>query len=540
MKRSLLLVIAIALFLGGCATAPTPTPTPAITATPTTPSAATAGILATPPPVSASSPAPGSLPYETGEYTAEQGQLAIDIALNDPGVQEALSGSKYHVKEVHDFTYEEEGVSWTGPTVTIALEEAPPAGQSLYVCVDLDKQQVVKIMPLPEREVDPVPPPTSTATPIPAARQWPGEVTLDDVLLRLSTQKQVYKPGEKVQVTAIVENLSDTPITYTMWNQGDPAIYVAVDTRYAGLQWLYEEDMDSHVVLPVVTSGALEAGETIIREVVWDQIVHTYPDPIQAPSGEYTISATFYLGRYSPDKKPEVLEASVAIEIAEAGTLITQEEAKLIALALPEVQEWYKAHSGPNLVKCEDGQYYVWSSTGWEKASPDMAEKVMKDHQPGSNVLFKAGVWVVLLFEKMGPPPHEIYVEVDAHTAQVLSTSPTTSQDNEFPSVPELESQEIAEDYLRNSPTFRFDGIEESLTHVVTNAMRCPSCWEFVFEFQCRHAGYGDRTGQMVAQVVTPHTARIVVNRGQVASAIMDEEWDMMQQRMIEKPDLQG
>ncbi|RJS74348.1 hypothetical protein CW714_01660, partial [Methanophagales archaeon] len=55
-------------------------------------------------------------------------------------------------------------------------------------------------------------------------------------------------------------------------------------------------------------------------------------------------------------------------------------------------------------------------------------------------------------------------------------------------------SREIAKNYLLNSPTFRFDGIEDSLKLVVTNTLKCPCCWEFVFEFQCRHSGYGNRT----------------------------------------------
>ena len=94
-------------------------------------------------------------------------------------------------------------------------------------------------------------------------------------------------------------------------------------------------------------------------------------------------------------------------------------------------------------------------------------------------------------------------------------------------------SREIAEEYLLNSLTFRFDGIEDSLKLVDTNTLKCPYCWEFVFEFQCRHAGYGNRTGMMLAQVITPHTARIIVEYGRVTSAIMDKKWDMMAQKMI-------
>jgi len=104
---------------------------------------------------------------------------------------------------------------------------------------------------------------------------------------------------------------------------------------------------------------------------------------------------------------------------------------------------------------------------------------------------------------------------------------------NGFTPVTQEESSEIAEEYLRNSPTFVFDGIEDTLRLVETHAMFCPYCWGFEFEFQCRHAGYGDRSGQAVAEVITPHTAMILVQEGEVVGATMDGVWDMMNQQEI-------
>jgi hypothetical protein len=95
-------------------------------------------------------------------------------------------------------------------------------------------------------------------------------------------------------------------------------------------------------------------------------------------------------------------------------------------------------------------------------------------------------------------------------------------------------SQEIARQYVLDEPTFKFDGMEETLKLADTITLKCPYCWEFVFEFDCRQPGYGDRTGLMLAQVITPHTARIEVQKGGVVSAVMDGKWDMMKQMLIE------
>jgi len=103
----------------------------------------------------------------------------------------------------------------------------------------------------------------------------------------------------------------------------------------------------------------------------------------------------------------------------------------------------------------------------------------------------------------------------------------------EIKEVSQEESQQIAEDFVRNSPTFQFDGMAETLKLVETQTMRCPYCWTFVFEFESQHAGYGDRTGQMLAQVITPHRAVITLVEGEVTRAIMDEKWDMIEQKEL-------
>jgi hypothetical protein len=95
------------------------------------------------------------------------------------------------------------------------------------------------------------------------------------------------------------------------------------------------------------------------------------------------------------------------------------------------------------------------------------------------------------------------------------------------------ESQEIARQYVISDPTFQFDGMMETLALVNTTTLKCPYCWEFVYQFDCRQAGYGNRTGLMVAQVITPHTAMIVVEEGRITSAVMDIDWDMMGQKTI-------
>jgi len=95
----------------------------------------------------------------------------------------------------------------------------------------------------------------------------------------------------------------------------------------------------------------------------------------------------------------------------------------------------------------------------------------------------------------------------------------------------------IALNWLKNAPTFKFDGVAGSAKVVDSwQAMTfaAPSFWGVTIEFDCLHAGYGDRKGQIVAQVITHHVAVIHVTEGAVTLAQIDDAWDELKQKPIE------
>jgi hypothetical protein len=98
----------------------------------------------------------------------------------------------------------------------------------------------------------------------------------------------------------------------------------------------------------------------------------------------------------------------------------------------------------------------------------------------------------------------------------------------------EVSAVQIAMNFLKNSPTYKFDGIEGTLTLVDTRIMESyPIQNLIVATFDSRHAGYGDRKGQILAQVITSHTAWVKVVNGNVVSAVLDEVWDELNQKEI-------
>lgn len=96
----------------------------------------------------------------------------------------------------------------------------------------------------------------------------------------------------------------------------------------------------------------------------------------------------------------------------------------------------------------------------------------------------------------------------------------------------ENESEKIASRYVVNAPTYRFDGSGLRLTKTMT--LRCPYCWLFTYEFTAKHAGYGDRNGKVLAQVITNHSIEVLVEKGIVTGAVIDGKWDELHQKEAE------
>ena len=96
---------------------------------------------------------------------------------------------------------------------------------------------------------------------------------------------------------------------------------------------------------------------------------------------------------------------------------------------------------------------------------------------------------------------------------------------------------DIALAFLKNGATFKYDGIPGTIVIGETLILESyPVQYVVIIEFDSRHGGYGDRMGQSLIQVITPHTARITVVSGEVVSATLDGLWDELNQEELYQP----
>jgi hypothetical protein len=89
----------------------------------------------------------------------------------------------------------------------------------------------------------------------------------------------------------------------------------------------------------------------------------------------------------------------------------------------------------------------------------------------------------------------------------------------------ESQVKKLAEDWITGAPTYAYDGSGLAFVSSLQEETS-PVRHVLNYTFTSSHAGYGNRSGTMTAQVITPHTIRVTVVDGNVDSAVIDAKWD--------------
>ncbi len=109
----------------------------------------------------------------------------------------------------------------------------------------------------------------------------------------------------------------------------------------------------------------------------------------------------------------------------------------------------------------------------------------------------------------------------------VMYTSALENQKN-------LDTEQIAINFLKNGATYSFDGVEGSIAILDSYTLESyPVQHVVVISFDTSHAGWGNREGTFIAQVITNHVIEITIVEGEVVSAVIDDRWDELNQEQI-------
>ena len=93
----------------------------------------------------------------------------------------------------------------------------------------------------------------------------------------------------------------------------------------------------------------------------------------------------------------------------------------------------------------------------------------------------------------------------------------------------------VAQGFILTNPTFAFDGLPDTLDVESVSVMESyPVQYGIKIAFDSSHGGFGNREGQILTPVITPHKVDIIVSEGEVVYAVTDETWDELNLQYVQ------
>jgi hypothetical protein len=118
---------------------------------------------------------------------------------------------------------------------------------------------------------------------------------------------------------------------------------------------------------------------------------------------------------------------------------------------------------------------------------------------------------------------------IPTHSTVIIT--PETEEDKK-----RNEALGTAQRFIVTTPTFAFDGDIDSFGTQYVNVLETsPTSYLIKFSFNSAHGGFGNREGQPLTEVITPHKMEIIVSEGIVISAVTDGQWDELNNKFVLK-----
>lgn len=120
--------------------------------------------------------------------------------------------------------------------------------------------------------------------------------------------------------------------------------------------------------------------------------------------------------------------------------------------------------------------------------------------------------------------------ETEQNEPESNETSLPTNLTDEFDKV---DVQEFVSDWIQQAPTYAYDGQNLDLQeHIVMESY--PAQHVLTYTFTSSSAGYGNRSDEVTAQVMTDHVIVVRATDGEITSAVIDDIYNERTQDLVE------
>lgn len=91
----------------------------------------------------------------------------------------------------------------------------------------------------------------------------------------------------------------------------------------------------------------------------------------------------------------------------------------------------------------------------------------------------------------------------------------------------------LTEQFIRNTPTYTFDGIDGSIKKMKVESTESGKAWELTYVFKSKYPGYGDRSNQALTEAVTEHAVQVTIRNCTIVIATCDKSYNLLTNKLI-------
>lgn len=244
----------------------------------------------------------------------------------------------------------------------------------------------------------------------------------EGVRLTLTTNGDEFEVGETIELQVVAKNLRDAPLSYGFVDAEEPPLQLRVNSELGGDQLVNSADAPQGA-----ETGTLEPGEELRISTDWDQTLAIYEVPLQAPEGEYTVTARLLVNDSANGGEPIEVVAAASVSLIGGETLYPPSDAILTAIRQPELRNWIEARNAVSVVCLYQttGKYYS-ALLASDQAATDQVNEIfaqlysvqLENGKPVCSPVSVGAEWRVQFLSTSGPEPRRVAVYMDIHTGE--------------------------------------------------------------------------------------------------------------------------
>ncbi|WLD91602.1 hypothetical protein [Alkalihalobacillus sp. AL-G] len=240
----------------------------------------------------------------------------------------------------------------------------------------------------------------------------------DKVKLELHINKDSFTLEDKIIVTAKATNTSEEDISYL--SNGSCGITLDIRSPYFGRFVEVESNCnDTNATRKTLQSGeSIEIKKSYIPKLNMTLFRHEEDtELVPAPSGDYQVAARMGFEMGEPG-----ISVKKSVHIDGGKQLLTIEEIDKAVHEHNKVKDWIENHTGDNVAKEDNGNYYIRENGDWVRVNKDTYKNLPTGiKEPGR--FFENGHWKLKYTNQLGDAPYTLEVTVDAYTGEVIEVS---------------------------------------------------------------------------------------------------------------------